>query len=147
MRKQFSATFKAQVVQELLKEEKSIAQLAAEYDVHPTQLGKWKATALRDLPSLFEERATIEALKAAHEAQLTALYAEIGRLTTQVAWLKKKLACLLDRDEHRALVERDQPKLPLTVQASLLSLSRSGLYYHPHAPSLEEGAECVLPVL
>ena len=91
MRKQFSAAFKAQVVQELLKEEQSIAQLAAEYGVHPTQLGKWKALALHGLPSLFEERSEVGALKTAHEAQLTALYAEIGRLTTQVAWLKKKL--------------------------------------------------------
>jgi transposase len=85
MRKQFSPAFKAQVVQELLKEDKSIAQLAAEYGVHPTQLGKWKALALKGLPGLFEERSEIGALKAAHEAQLTALYAEIGRLTTQVA--------------------------------------------------------------
>lgn len=91
MRKQFSPTFKAQVVHELLREEKSIAQLSAEYGVHPTQLGKWKALALHGLPSLFEERAAVETLKASHEAQLTALYAEIGRLTTQVAWLKKKL--------------------------------------------------------
>jgi transposase len=91
MRKQFSAAFKAQVVHELLKEEQSIAQFAAEYGVHPTQLGKWKATALKALPSLFEERAAVETLKASHEAQLTALYAEIGRLTTQVAWLKRKL--------------------------------------------------------
>ncbi len=91
MRKQFSATFKAQVVQELLREEKSIAQLAAEFGVHPTQLGKWKALALHGLPSLFEEHSNVGALKTAHEAQLTALYAEIGRLTTQVAWLKKKL--------------------------------------------------------
>jgi len=91
MRKQLSATFKAQAVQELLKEEKSVAQLAAEYGVHPTQLGKWKALALQGLPSLFEEHAEIGALKTAHEAQITTLYAEIGRLTTQVAWLEKKL--------------------------------------------------------
>ena len=31
------------------------------------------------------------ALKTAHEAQLTALYAEIGRLTTQVRLAQKKL--------------------------------------------------------
>ena len=136
MRKQFSATFKAQVVHELLKEEKS-AQLAAEYGVHPTQLGKWKALALQGLPSLFEERAEVGALKMAHEAELTALYAEIGRLTTQVAWLKKNLACHLDRTARLALVEREQSDLPLTVQVDLLSLSRSSLYYHPRAPSLE----------
>ena len=28
---------------------------------------------------------------AAHEEQLTELYAEIGKLTTQITWLKKKL--------------------------------------------------------
>ncbi len=89
MRKQFSPTFKAQIVHELLREEKSIAQLAAEYGVHPTQLGKWKTLTLHALPSLFEEHSEVGALKTAHEAQLTALYAEIGRLTTQVAWLKK----------------------------------------------------------
>ncbi len=140
MRKQFSPTFKAQVVQDLLREEKSVAQLAAEYGVHPTQLGKWKATALHGLPSLFEERTAVETLKTAHEAYLTALYAEIGRLTTQFAWLKKNLACHLDRDARLALVERDQRALPLTVQADLLSLSRSSLYYHPRAPAREEVA-------
>src|SRR6478609_2729400 len=103
MRKQFSSTFKAQVVHEFLREEKGIAQLAAEYGVHPTQLGKWKATALHGLPSLFEERSEVGALKTAHEAQITALYAEIGRLTTQVAWLKKNLACHRDRGERLAM--------------------------------------------
>jgi putative transposase len=91
MRKRHSAAFKAQVVQELLREEKTVAQLATEHGVHPNQLSKWKATALRGLPGLFEEGTAVETLKAAHEAQLNTLYAEIGRLTTQVAWLKKKL--------------------------------------------------------
>ncbi len=38
MRKQYTAAFKARVVQELLKEEKTFAQIASEYEVHPTQL-------------------------------------------------------------------------------------------------------------
>ncbi len=50
------------------------------------------------------------------------------------------MACHLDRDERIALVDRDQPALSLTVQADLLSLSRSSLYYRPHAPSLDEVA-------
>ena len=90
MRKHYTASFKAQVVQELLKEDKTIAQIAAEYEVHPTQLHKWKSTALQGLPSLFEEKDSLAALKASHEEQLNQLYAEIGKLTTQVTWLKKK---------------------------------------------------------
>jgi transposase-like protein len=38
MRKQYTAAFKARVVQELIKEEKTLAQIATEYEVHPTQL-------------------------------------------------------------------------------------------------------------
>ena len=91
MRKQYTATFKTRVVQELLKEEKTLAQIAAEYEVHPTQLKTWRAVALDGLPSLFEKQDSTAELKRAHEQQLTELYAEIGKLTTQVAWLKKKL--------------------------------------------------------
>jgi putative transposase len=50
------------------------------------------------------------------------------------------LVCHLDRGERLALVERDRSVLPLTIQADLLSLSRSSLYYSPHPPSLEEVA-------
>ncbi len=91
MRKQYTTAFKARVVQELLKEEKTLAQIATEYEVHPTQLKNWRAVALEGLPGLFEKQDNTVALKAAHEQQLTDLYAEIGKLTTQVAWLKKKL--------------------------------------------------------
>ena len=91
MRKQYTAAFKAKVVQELLKEEKTLAQIATEYEVHPTQLKNWRATALEGLSSLFEKQDSTAELKAAHEEQLTELYAEIGKLTTQVTWLKKKL--------------------------------------------------------
>lgn len=56
MRKQYTAAFKAEVVQELLKEEKTLAQFASEYEVHPTQLKNWRAVALEGLPSLFENQ-------------------------------------------------------------------------------------------
>jgi transposase-like protein len=90
MRKHYTPTFKAQVVRELLKEDKTLAQLAAEHGVHPTQLIKWRATALEGLPSLFTRQDSTAALTADYEGRLAALYEEIGRLTTQVAWLKRK---------------------------------------------------------
>lgn len=90
MRKQYPSAFKAKVVQELLKEEKTFAQIASEYEVHPTQLKNWKAIALEGMPSLFEKQDSTAELKASYEQQLTELYAEIGKLTTQVTWIKKK---------------------------------------------------------
>ena len=65
MRKHYSDTFKAEVVLELLKEEKSVAQIASEYHVHPNQVYEWKATALKGLASLFSSDHKAEsALKA-----------------------------------------------------------------------------------
>ncbi len=90
MNKSYSPAFKARLVQELLKETKTISQLAAEHGIHPNLLDTWKATALQSLPSLFERRDSLEAVQAAHEQQVQDLYAQIGRLTTQVAWLRKK---------------------------------------------------------
>jgi putative transposase len=59
-------------------EERSIAQIASEYGVHPNQLYKWKAQAVENLPGLFEDdRKGEKSLKAEHERQLKELYAKI----------------------------------------------------------------------
>ena len=90
MRKHYSAAFKAEIVQEVLKEDKLIAQIGSAHGVHPNLVGGWKAAALKGLPSLFEkERCELMKERVAHERQVNELCAEIGRLTTQVAWLKK----------------------------------------------------------
>ena len=91
MKKSYTASFKAQVVLELLKETKTLAQLASEHGVAVTVLREWKLTALKGLPDLFERRDSVSELKLAHERELAELYAEIGRLTTHVNFLKKKL--------------------------------------------------------
>jgi transposase len=90
MRKQYSPAFKAQLVKELLREDKPLTQLASEHQVHPNQLRDWKKTALDGLPSLFEADRRTTATASDHEQKVNELYAEIGRLTTNVAWLKKK---------------------------------------------------------
>ena len=92
MRKRYNAALKAQVVQELLKEQRTFSQIAAEYGVHPNQLYRWRDLALTGLPSLFSGQTAQEqaAREAAHAQQLEELYAEIGRLSTQLAWLKRK---------------------------------------------------------
>ena len=89
--KSYTATFKAQVVLELLKETKTIGQLTSEYGLHASALRDWKQAALKSLPDVFERRDSLTDVKATYERQLEDLYAEIGRLTTQVNFLKKKL--------------------------------------------------------
>ena len=90
MRKHYTATQKAAIVLEVLKEEKTISQLAADLGVHPTQLKEWKKIALQGLPELFSREGKAGEQAKMHEQQVNELYNEIGRLTTQVNWLKKK---------------------------------------------------------
>ena len=90
-RKRYSPEFKAQIVLEILKEEKTIAQLASENGIHVTQLNRWKKEALENLPQLFTDHSkTMEKVKSEYEKQINDLYAEVGRLTTELSWLKKK---------------------------------------------------------
>ena len=91
MKKVYTSTFKAQVVLELFKDLKTVPQLAADYGIAPTVLRDWKAAALKGLPEVFATRDSSVAMQAAYEQQLEVLYGEIGRLTTQVNFLKKKL--------------------------------------------------------
>lgn len=91
MKKIYRSACKAQVALALLQEEKSLAQRSSEQGVHANVLRDWKATALTNLASLFERRDDAARAATQHQQQLDELYAEIGKLTTQVNWLKKKL--------------------------------------------------------
>jgi len=89
-RKQYSAAFKAQVVLEALRETKTLAQIASEHQLHPNLVTKWKQEAIAELPIVFERKYTQAHLLEVQEQKVAHLYQEIGRLTTQVNWLKKK---------------------------------------------------------
>ncbi len=99
-RKRYTPQFKAQLVEQMLREEKSVSQLAAEHGIHPNQLYQWRDQALQTLPLLFSDQSAREqaAKDAAHERQVQRLYTQMGKLTTQLEWLKKKVG-LLDSDE------------------------------------------------
>lgn len=115
-RKHYSPEFKAQVVQEVLAEEKSLAQIASQYGIHPNMIGKWKRAALEAMPSAFDEesqlqtQAQITALKAHHEKEKEELHAEIGRLTMQVNWLQKKIAAGIAANDSSGVGGAKRPR-------------------------------------
>ena len=97
MRKTYTSEFKKRVVLEILKEERTIAEIAAGYEVHPTQLKKWKSQVLERLPEILEDgRRKGDEQAVAYQKQIQDLYAEIGELTTKLNWLKKKSGIKLD---------------------------------------------------
>jgi len=90
MRKHHTSAFKAKIVQEAIKEEKTITQIASDNGIHPNQISQWKSLALAGMPTLFDRQNKAQSDQVERDAQTEELYAQIGKLTTQVAWLKKK---------------------------------------------------------
>jgi transposase-like protein len=92
-RKKYSAQFKAKVALEAVKGHKSIAELASQFEIHPSMITKWKKQLLEDLPSIFAGQR--ENGKGEDEKLKERLYQQIGQLQVELDWLKKK-ACLDD---------------------------------------------------
>jgi len=86
-RKQYEAAFKAKVALEAVKGEKTIAQAASEYGVHPNLVRKWKEHLLRVLPELFSDRRKRQ--EGEREELEAELFRQIGQLRVENEWLKK----------------------------------------------------------
>ena len=90
MRKQFTPNQKAAVALEALSGTKTVSQIASSYEVHPTQIKKWKDTAKTGLPDLFTDK---RAKTAQNQQQLIdELHRVIGVRDAELEWLKKKSA-------------------------------------------------------
>lgn len=87
-RRTHDAAFKAKVALEAVKGEKTIAELASEYGMHPNQIGQWRRRLLEGLPSVFSEK-RIHEEKDRDELEAE-LYRQIGQLKVELDWVKKK---------------------------------------------------------
>jgi putative transposase len=138
-RRRFSPELKAKIVLEMLREEKTLNELATEYGVHINQIRRWKQTVIEDLPQLFErDSKKLAEEKAAYQEKMDSLYKEVGRLTTELSWLKKKNLALFPRNDRIDLIDWTDAVLSITKQSELLSLNRSSLYYKPKEPPIED---------
>ena len=89
----FSPEEKAQVALVAIKGEQTIAQICSGYQVHPTQIGRWKNQALNSLSELFKDNRKKEKQKEFdRQIELENLYKLIGQRETELDWLKKKLS-------------------------------------------------------
>lgn len=89
-RRQHNSDFKFKIALEAVKGHKTISQLAAEHNVHPTQIGTWKKQLLGQGSTLFTR--PNDRQEREQQEQEAALYEQIGRLKMELEWLKKKAA-------------------------------------------------------
>ena len=89
IRKKYPPTFKAKIALEAIKEEETVAELAARYSVHPTQIKKWKRSAMEKMTELFADNSRRQ--EEDKNLLIGKLMREIGQLKVELDWLKKKL--------------------------------------------------------
>ena len=91
-RRKFTKEFKAKVAVEAVKGQRTVNELAAEFGVHPSQIGLWKKQLFQAVPEVFGSGKDREAERL--EAERDHLYKKVGQLQVEVDWLKKNIGHL-----------------------------------------------------
>lgn len=92
-RRKHSDEFKAKVVLEALREESTIVALGSKYGIHPNVITSWKTDFIKN--AVFAVNPNKQAKDyqkkiQEHEREKDHLYKQIGKLTAQNEWAKKK---------------------------------------------------------
>ena len=88
--KQYTAQEKAKVAMEAIKGELTLAQISSQYGVHASQINRWKKEALEAMVQGFQNKP--RAADTSQDELVAKLYQQIGQLTVERDWLKKKSA-------------------------------------------------------
>lgn len=86
----YSDKQKAQVALDAIKGLQTINQISSQYQIHPSQIHKWKAIVKESLPSLFSTSNEKDKIIAEKDKLIEELYKIVGQRDTELEWLKKK---------------------------------------------------------
>lgn len=87
-RRSYGTEFKAKVALAAVRGDRTLAELAGHYEVHPSQIRQWKKQLLEGLPAIFSRPGGRDEQR---QEELTArLYQQIGQLKVELDWVKKK---------------------------------------------------------
>src|SRR5438309_6702425 len=127
-RQKHNAGFKAKVALAAVRGDRTIAELASEFGVHPNQIYNWKKQLLDGAASVFEGGGSA-AEGTSNEAQVDSVPAD-RPVEGRKRFFGTK-ARQMSRAERRAMVERADPVLPVSQQCRLLAVTRSSVYRQP----------------
>ena len=133
-RTNYSAEFKVKIVLEVLKNEKSINQIAKEHNILPKNILNWKKQFLENAEIAMEPSKAVKEYKEQIkelEKKVDKYAKTVGKLTVERDWAVGKLRSL-DLSTKRRLVQADNNEtLSNAKKHELLSISRSYKYYEP----------------
>ncbi|MGL6193262.1 MAG: IS3 family transposase [Thermoguttaceae bacterium] len=125
-RKTYSPSFRAKVALAAHRGDKTIHELAAQFQVSPQQISNWKSRLLERIEEIFQDNRSRKKDEPTNEAEL---FEQIGRLKMEVDWLKKKLhSSEIDR---RSWIDKRHPYFSVRKQCRMLEVNRSTYYFEP----------------
>ncbi|MCB1537330.1 MAG: IS3 family transposase [Rhodoblastus sp.] len=131
-RRTHSPAFKAKVALAAVKGDKTLAELAQQFDVHPNQITTWKNHLLEGAAGVFgHDKESAEA-----PVDLKSLHAKIGELALENGFFVRR-AHKSGVVERKKMIDRDHD-LSIVRQAKVLNLARSTVYYEPRPVSAED---------
>jgi transposase-like protein len=90
-RRVFSSQLKAEIALASIKGEKSLSELATEYEIHPNQVSQWKRQFLENASKAFDDGDHGKE-DADRQKEVDRLYRKIGQLEMDRDFLKKSLS-------------------------------------------------------
>lgn len=93
-KKTYSAKEKSKMVLELLGNEKTLSEIASQYEVHPKNLQNWKAQFLENMEGVFDQGKQLKAHRdtlKSHQDEIDELHRQNGKINAQLEWAKKKV--------------------------------------------------------
>jgi putative transposase len=129
-RRNHSPEFKTQVALQALIGQKTLADIADIYDVHPVQVCQWKQQLVKRLPELYCKTGAASPKKDIIQSKenLAKLKDINGKLIQELDWLKKNFYTF-NQNTLRSVTEPDNPRISLRRQCELIGITRSGYYY------------------
>lgn len=132
-RKTYNADFKAKLVLKVLEGEKTLNEIASEYEILPKNLQNWKKQFLENMSLAFDKSTVVKEYKSEIEAlqkDKDSMAKKVGELTLERDFLEGKLVSLVSFKGRKSFVDTKH-KLSLNKQCKALNISKSTLYYEP----------------
>ena len=130
----FSTQLKTRLVLEVLREEKTLNEIASANNINPKNLQNWKKLFLENAEVAMEPAKAVKEYKdevAKLKIEVGEYAKKVGQLTLEKEWAVGKLKSL-DSSYKKELIDRDEDKvLSVVKQCDLINYNRGSLFYVP----------------
>jgi len=128
----YSTQLKTKLVLEVLKEERTLNEIASENNINPKNLQNWKKIFLENAEVAMEPAKAVKEYKDENiklQAKIDEYAKTVGQLTVEYNWMQGKLKSL-DLSDKKSIIDKSEHKtISILQQCKLIGLNRTNLYY------------------